>query len=176
MSNKVCDLLCSINGDRATVLSLYTINQCNSKWVEIVQKLLHTRHTYNRNDVIRIKPGVMRGMIDNGSLTREVWDKLKVHLPRLRYGGRIKILSALKEILGKDNRGKIYRINTFPWSSEELKRFLVVRARCDGDIVGKQAYWKRDFGFTSGEINSIQSTSTIWHPKYSEVHSVRYFS
>lgn len=172
----LCDVLCKIDDPVATVVGLKTVKDANNKWNEIVKSLLHDRHSYNRNDRLIIKDSVADSMVSNGTITQAQLDRLRVELPRLRYGNDIKIRSRIKELLGKDYRGEVYKVDTFPWSQHELKNFLVVRTEYKEGLIGSTIYWKRDLGLDGDEISQILSTATIWNPKYGEVCNARYFS
>lgn len=166
------DTLMSVDGRIARVLGVFPVREHYRAWRALVyQHILGSVH-YRRSGRRVTIPSRGAELVSSGVLTedqlaafRRMNFRRSTPLDRPPYAveeGRF------REILGQDSRGEVWKVDTHPWSPEELKQFLIVRV---GDRVqdGSWVYWKTEFGFSSVNIDNIEDPDVTWNPKYLEV-------
>lgn len=176
----IVDALLKLEGDKAYCVLTHDVTYYSEHWKDIVNRLL-PKTNYRKTSRKVLIPGILDTLVSSGLITTDQRDSLRVlraSSVAMRRQWKFGLREGLRDILGKDPRGDVWRIETFPWSTYELSNYLIIRVEVGNlkDLDETQyVYWKRDLDLNISDISDIEDSSVVWNPQYANVYSGRLF-
>lgn len=166
------DVLLKIDLDRAYYRAGIDVETYPDYWKGIVNNTVR-RVKYRRSLHKAVCPSNIEALVSSGAVSDDQAKTMR-RLKGMYTGWNHALRDALRELLGKDYRNEVWKIETRLWSAWELKNFLVVRF--DKLDTPGFVFWKTDLGFTSQEISDIIDPAVVFNPQYTVIRSGRLFN